>query len=442
MRSIAPCLAGATATLVSVVCSAHAQGPVASDRTPTVAAQVSTSLDPLARRIAVHFVDVPLSRVLATIAGRSQLRLTYSSDDLARSGRVSLDTMASAGETLQIVLAATKLHAVVMPDGGVVLTTRNSQRSEGQDSSGTVTGVLVARDDGQPVQYGTVLVVETDQARFTDADGHFRITRLVPGTYTLRTRQIGYLPKDTTIRVDPAPVVTTVIMRMVRLPPLLGLVKVQGRRSKRCVATGIPDSAVDPNLAAIFTQVRENVDRFRLLVDQYPFRYAREERMVLRRYPGGDSTEWADTAAYQSGARRPYRVGGIIFVDSGATMVDTILPRVSPQEQVADQLYQVPKASAARPRRKVVRDSLGDSSFVEGFHRRYMYLPTFRDLADPAFLSAHCFATGATRSTGRGNGPQLIRIDFRPASAITTPDVEGSIYLDAQRFVVRRAVFR
>jgi hypothetical protein len=34
-----------------------------------------------------------------------------------------------------------------------------------------------------------------------------------------------------------------------------------------------------------------------------------------------------------------------------------------------------------------------------------------------------------------------VRIDFRPAHAITSPDVEGSIYLDANRLIVRRAVF-
>ncbi len=34
----------------------------------------------------------------------------------------------------------------------------------------------------------------------------------------------------------------------------------------------------------------------------------------------------------------------------------------------------------------------------------------------------------------------MLRIDFRPASRIAAPDVSGSIYLDAERYVIRRAV--
>ena len=58
-------------------------------------------------------------------------------------------------------------------------------------------GVLLGRDDDQPIPYGTVTIIETGDARFTDADGHFRIGRIVPGTYTIRARQIGYAPTDT-----------------------------------------------------------------------------------------------------------------------------------------------------------------------------------------------------------------------------------------------------
>jgi hypothetical protein len=209
------------------------------------------------------------------------------------------------------------------------------------------------------------------------------------------------------------------------------------------VVTGVPDSTVDPGLAAIFAQVRENVDRFRLLLDEYPFRYTREEQMVLRLDPGGDSTEFVDTVSYMSRALRHYRVGSVIYVDSGPRVLSEILPRnnMRAQEQAADRLYQTLKHDAGQRPSKVARDSLGDSSYVVASHRRYMYLPTFRDLADSAFLAAHCFTYGGTRSPGGSNDERLIQIDFRPARAIATADVEGSVYLDAQRLVVRRAVF-
>ena len=110
-------------------------------------------MDPLARRIPVSLVDVPIQRALAIIAEQSHVRLTYSSDDLPPGRRISLsDTSVTVGAALDVVLATTALHAVAMSDGSVVLTTAVS-RTDGQigaaatagDSSGTLIGVLLGR---------------------------------------------------------------------------------------------------------------------------------------------------------------------------------------------------------------------------------------------------------------------------------------------------------
>src|SRR5580700_11645163 len=154
------------------------------------------------------------------------------------------------------------------------------------DSSGVVTGVMSDSDAGHPIPYGTVAIVGTERAVFADAEGRFRLGGLASGTYIVRARQIGYAPKDTTVQVAPAPMVTVVTFHMHRIPALLKVVRVEGRRSGRCVFTGIPDSTVDLPLARIFTQVGENVDRFRLLADEYPYRYRRVERNILRSDPG------------------------------------------------------------------------------------------------------------------------------------------------------------
>jgi Carboxypeptidase regulatory-like domain len=266
------------------------------------------------------------------------------------------------------------------------------------DSSGTLAGVIVGRDDGLPVPYGTVLIVETGEERFTTARGEFRIAGLVPGTYTVRARQIGYAPKDTTVQIAPGPAITTVSIPLRRLPVILRTVRVQGQRSDKCVAAGIPDSTVDPALASLFTQVRENVDRYRLLMREYPFRYAREEQRFTRYDPEGahqDVRERVDTAVFESRARRPYHVGGILYYDNDA----------------------------------------------EGRRLLYMYLPTFGELGDSAFLAAHCFRYGGETPARGQSGEDLIRVDFVPLSRIKQPDVSGSVYLDAQRLTVRRAVF-
>jgi hypothetical protein len=266
------------------------------------------------------------------------------------------------------------------------------------DSSGTLAGVLVGKEDGQPVPYGTVLIVETGEERFTSAGGAFRIAGLVPGTYTVRARQIGYAPKDTTVQIAPAPAVTTVSIPLARLPLILRTVRVQGHHSDKCVAAGIPDSAVDPALASLFTQVRENVDRYRLLMREYPFRYAREEQRFTRYDPEGvrrDVREAVDTAIFESRVRRPYHIGNILYYDDDAT----------------------------------------------GRRLLYMYLPTFGELGDSAFLAAHCFRYGGEASAAGQSSEDLIRVDFVPLSRIKQPDVSGSVYLDASSLTVRRAVF-
>ena len=118
---------------------------------------------------------------------------------------------------LEVVLATIALHLIAAPGAGtgpmmVAPAAARSANAPGRatDSSGTLAGVLLGQEDGQPVPYGTVLIIETDESQFTDADGHFRIGRIVPGKYTVRARQIGYAPTDTTVRIDSAPAVTTI----------------------------------------------------------------------------------------------------------------------------------------------------------------------------------------------------------------------------------------
>ncbi len=267
------------------------------------------------------------------------------------------------------------------------------------DSSGTLAGVLAGKEDGQPVPYGTVLLVETGEERFTDAAGAFRLGSIVPGTYTVRARQIGYAPKDTTVEIAPGPAVTTVAIKLAHLPVILSAVRVQGHQSDKCVAAGIPDSTVDPALATLFTQVRENVDRYRLLMREYPFRYAREEQRFNRYDPEGarrDVREAVDTTVFESRARRPYHVGSILYYDTDAS----------------------------------------------GHRLLYMYLPTFGELGDSAFLASHCFRYGGEALGAGGASEDLVRVDFAPLAKIKQPDVSGSVYLDAQSLTVRRAVFQ
>ncbi len=249
------------------------------------------------------------------------------------------------------LLLVTGTLALAVPTGGQSQGTRDATRG---DSTASVSGSVVDSAAGRPVAYATVLLLPGNRETFTDDSGAFRLGTVLSGTYRIRARQIGYAAADTTITVATGAALR-LSLRLHRIPLVLPQVSVQSRRSNGCVATGPPDSAANPQLFTIFAQVRANVDRFRLLVDEYPFRYAREEGRLIRSSPGDDSTLGVDTAAYESTAHGSYRQGGVIYNDVDA----------------------------------------------RGRRTQYMYLPTFRDFADSAFLAAHCFTFEGTQHSWR-----------------------------------------
>jgi TonB-linked SusC/RagA family outer membrane protein len=66
--------------------------------------------------------------------------------------------------------------------------------------AGTITGTITS-DTGQPVAGVQVLVVGRGLGATTDADGHFTIRGVPPGTYQLRAQRIGFTPRSSQVTV-------------------------------------------------------------------------------------------------------------------------------------------------------------------------------------------------------------------------------------------------
>ncbi len=263
----------------------------------------------------------------------------------------------------------------------------------GADSSGRLLGRVLYRDQGVGIPYGSVTLTPSGVSRFADSTGSFAFVHLVPGLYHVRARQIGFSPFDTTVQVLPGPAVTTVTLSLRRVAIRLEKVVVHARGPKECIATGIPDSLVHPELAALFDQVRENVARLRILTTSYPFHFRRVEEF-LEREPGYDDRRIdIDTVDIESWHDEAYEPGQVVFTAGGRY----------------------------------------------GQTAQFMHLVQFQDLANPTFEQTHCFWIA---EADQPHDPHaLVRIDFRPASALQEPDVEGSVYLDPDRYVVRHAEF-
>jgi hypothetical protein len=274
-----------------------------------------------------------------------------------------------------------------------VLTVGVSRAKAQTDTSGRLTGRVIYQGQTFGVPYASVTLTPTNRSRFADSGGYFVFAHVAPGTYKVRARQIGYAPSDTTVVVRPAPAITTVTIAVRRIPQL-STIRVHGKGNRDCTNPGVPDSIVDPELAQIFTEVRENVNRLRILVNNYPFSYRREDEFLLRN-TGPDYLEEMDTVDIESSEDEGYHPGRVVVN--------------------------------------------GTSS--HGQPAQFMHLVQFQDIADPAFIQTHCFNIVPNASSDSATSSTLIRVDFRPWVKLQVPDVEGSLFIDPQRYIVKRAVF-
>jgi hypothetical protein len=275
----------------------------------------------------------------------------------------------------------------------LVLVAAAATRARGQgDSTGSLVGHVLYQGRGVGIPYASVTLTPTGGARFADSTGAFAFGRLGPGTYHVRARQIGFNPADTTVRVREGAVtsVTLSLRRLVRLQA----VRVTAKGPRECLNPGIPDSIVDPPLAQMFGEVKENVARLRILLNSYPFRYRRENQWFVRQGSAPDYLVQSDTVDIPSWEEEKYQPGQV--VTSGT-----------------DQ---------------------------HGQPGQFMHLVEFQDIADPAFDETHCFHIVPPDKADSSTNPP-IRIDFVPWVKILSPDVRGSIFLDPERLIVLHAEF-
>jgi len=253
----------------------------------------------------------------------------------------------------------------------------------------TVRGTVVAAESGQPLPYSIVALVPIAPQTFTTQGGEFAFSGIAPGRYHLLARQIGYVPRDTEILIGPSPAPT--VLRIALLHVAIELPAIVATAAG-CQSPGAPDSAAAPELAAVFGQVLENARRFELLATAFPYRSRVERTFALLDRGGQRRPNGADTVLEQSGEDRHYRPGDVVFWGTG---------------QFAGQ--------------------------------QLMRLPELRDFADSAFVTAHCFAL-AGRDTLEGG--TFVRLDFSPAAALRSADVDGAAYLDSATYQIRYTVVR
>lgn len=243
----------------------------------------------------------------------------------------------------------------------------------------------VETDSGTPLPYAIVQLLPFGRRQFADGRGAFTLTGVVPGSYRLAVRQVGFAPLDTAVTVghsDPP-----LRLTLHRLPVRLAAITVQ--TDAACPVPPVVDPSRDSALATIFSELFENARRFQLMADEYPFTY-RMERAATD-FDVRDNVAWqgVDTIEIQSDERWRYQPGGMLR------------PGIGP---------------GGRP-------------------ARVIQVPQLPDLADSVFRSRHCF-----RYAGEAvlDTTLTLMVEFKAARSLRSLDVDGTAYLDARSYAVRR----
>ncbi len=270
-----------------------------------------------------------------------------------------------------------------------VTTAAAAQRS---DSTASIVGIVRDSARGVPLAFGVVTVTSaTPQIqRFASDSGRFELPHLHAGPIALRVRHLGFAPREIQLTLEPGER-RSIVVDLARIVVTLPIVAVQASRA--CTGPGIPRAADDSAFAAVFDQLRENADQFRLLATEYPFVSSLDRNIVAELRDGSLESELRDTIVMRSDRFWPYRPGQVI----------TRSP-----------------------------DVRAGSEYV-------MHIPTLDVIADSLFLKAHCFTNGGRVDV---DGAPRLQVDFQAAASITAPDVDGSMYLDPATFQIRSSVVR
>lgn len=258
-----------------------------------------------------------------------------------------------------------------------------------QSTGRLLTGVVVVKSDQSPLGHSMVSLQPAGRQTFTDDMGRFAFQGVLPGTYSLRATHLGFAPAEITVTIPRDTIPTRVRVELSEVQVRLATVQV--RADAPCVAPGAPDPAKEREFYVIFQQLEQNAQQYRLLADSFPYAY-REERIN-------------------------YSVRGDSVIEGVHT--DTALLR------------------SDRPGWTYHPGRVVSTDFIT--RQRSMHLPTLSDFASDDFVKSHCFRYGGVEHK---SGADAVRIDFRAADKLASPDVNGSILLDAASYQIRRAELR
>jgi hypothetical protein len=244
---------------------------------------------------------------------------------------------------------------------------------------------VVTETERVPLGYSVVAAPALGLERFTGASGSVVLPIPAAGPVRLRIKRLGFTPKDTTVLVSGART-QSVTIALARVSFRLEEVRVVAWPP--CEQPGI-GTDTDGALRGIVDQLRQNAERFRLLITTYPFLYTMQRQFGERMPDGSYVASMQDVIPVNGTPEWTYRPGTLV---------------------------------AREPR---------STQWV-------MRIPQLSDLAEEAFVDNHCFHVAGLEEK---EGKRLLRLDIVAADALRDTDVNVSVWLDPEAYQLRHATF-
>jgi hypothetical protein len=271
--------------------------------------------------------------------------------------------------------------AVAFAFAGLSIATREPAGRE-QPSTALVT--VIDSSTRYPLANADVIDLGSGQHRFTDESGRARVPWPGDGVLLLKVREVGYQPRQRTLRQSDAPGATATF-QMTRVAYVISPVKA----TSHCSGSATADSgSLDLSVSAL-DQLKQGAEKYDQFRRHYPFE-AKVERRTAAIPEEGDlkriavSIEKFKSDSWES----EYTPGDII------------------------QYYR------------------GD------FTVPLLFLST---LGDSVFWEHHCFLVSGM---GSYHGSRVVRLEFSPTTDVKGPDYSGTAFLDSASSNLVRVDFR
>ena len=258
---------------------------------------------------------------------------------------------------------------------------------------GTIVGIVVAKETGQPLPYADLLIEPFDVATFTSEAGSFRAINAPAGDLKIRARRIGYSAVTVNLAVRENATDTV----RIALPGIA--LQLDRVRVSDAVCPDRRAGSIDSAIVTILSQMQLNAERSRLMARAYPF------EMLLRRTIANEG--------YDPGLIQRYLIVDTVVVDTVTATMEHGW-RYEPGQLV--------RAGEPTGYRKL------------GAPDR-MVVPQLVDFAEPAFIGAHCFKYAGIASV---EGRRLLKVEFQPARGVRE-QVSGTLFFDPKTYQIQRS---